>query len=522
MALARLERRVLQNVRDERDVGLDAADVLLADRAQRLAAQALERLVVAGDLDQQRIVIRRDLRADIGIAAVQTHAVAARGTVGRDLADVRQEVVLGVLGRDAALHRIAARDHIRLLADADFLVKQRIAFGNQDLRAHQIHAGQLLGDRVLDLDARVHLDEVVIARFVDQELDRARGHIAHMPRDLDRVRIQLCAQLLGHAPRGRELHDLLIAALERAVALEQVDDIAVPVAQHLHLDVLGLDEEFLDEDILVTERLLRLALDLQEVDADILRAVAAAHAAAAAAPGRLEQHRVAELLRERDGVVHIGQRASRAGDGGHAALLRDGLGGQLVAHLLQNPGRRADERDARLLAGAGKRRVLRQEAIAGMDRVHAAALRQVNDPRDVQIRCQRAFVFADQVGLVRARAVQAVCILLRIDGYCAQVQVIARAENAQRDLPAVGDQHLVKLADFQMASVLSVQKKYHSVDNNIIPFSRAVSNSSPVSCTKVPIYGRMQRAHTRCIPSHGFRYKGKRLFPGGYRPSPLG
>ena len=58
MALARLERRVLQDVRDERDIGLDAADVLLADRAQRLAAQALERLVVAGDLDQQRIVIR--------------------------------------------------------------------------------------------------------------------------------------------------------------------------------------------------------------------------------------------------------------------------------------------------------------------------------------------------------------------------------------------------------------------------------------------------------------------------------
>ena len=277
-----------------------------------------------------------------------------------------------------------------------------------------------------------------------------------MPRDLDCVRIQACAQLLGYAPRGCKLNHLLVAALQRAVALEQMDDIAVPVAQHLHFNVLGLNEELLDEDILVAERLLRLALDLREVDADILRAVAAAHAAAAAAPCRLEQHRVAVFLRQRDRVLRIGQRTRRPRDGGHTAFVCNGLGGQLVAHLLEDLGRRADERDARLFTGAGKRRVLGQKAVAGMDRVHAAAFGKVDDPRDVQIRCQRAFVLADQVGLVRAGAVQAVGIFLRIDGHRAQAQIIACAENAQRDLTAVRHQYLLELTNFQLASVLSL------------------------------------------------------------------
>ena len=458
MAFARLERRMLQDVRDERDVGLDAADMLLADGAQRLAAQTGKGLVMAGDLDQQRIVIRRNLRADIGAAAVHAHAVAAGRTVSRDLADIRQEVIARVLGRDAALERVAARGHVRLLADADLLVKQRIALGNQNLRTHQINAGQLLGDRVLDLNARVHLNKVVVAGLVHQKLDRARGHIAHMPRDFDCVRIQAGPQLLGYAPRGRKLDHLLVAALERAVALEQMDDIAVLVTQHLHLDVLGLDEELLNKDILVAERLLRLALDLREVDADILRAVTAAHAAAAAAPCRFEQHRVAVFLRQRDRVLRIGQRARRTGDGRHPTFVRNGLGGQLVAHLLKDFGRWADERDARLLAGAGERRILRQKAVSGMDRVHAAALGEVDDSGDVQIRCQRALVFADQVGLVRARAVQAVGIFLRIDGNRAQAQIIACAENAQRDLPTVGNQYLSEFTNFQLASVLSLQE----------------------------------------------------------------
>lgn len=78
-----------------------------------------------------------------------------------------------------------------------------------------------------------------------------------------------------------------------------------------------------------------------------------------------------------------------------------------------------------------------------MDRIHLSALGKVDDRRDIQIRGQRAFVLADEVGLIRARSIQTVCIFLRIDCNGAKVQVIAGAEDALRDLAAIGDKDLL-------------------------------------------------------------------------------
>ena len=48
------------------------------------------------------------------------------------------------------------------------------ALGDADLRLDDVDAGHLLGDRVLDLDARIDLDEVEGAGIgIHQELDRA-------------------------------------------------------------------------------------------------------------------------------------------------------------------------------------------------------------------------------------------------------------------------------------------------------------------------------------------------------------
>ena len=90
-----------------------------------------------------------------------------------------------------------------------------------------------------------------------------------------------------------------------------------------------------------------------------------------------------------------------------------------------------------------------------MDGVHLAAFGEIDDGRDVQISGQRAFVFPDPVGFVRARAVQAVGILLGIDRNRAQVQVITGPENALRNLAAVGHEDFFKLPDFHGRSVLS-------------------------------------------------------------------
>src|SRR5690606_38934882 len=60
--------------------------------------------------------------------------------------------------------------------------------------------------------------------------------------------------------RGRLLDDLLVAALDGAFALAEIEHLAVPVAEHLYFDMTRLVDEFLDEDAVVAEGGFRLVL----------------------------------------------------------------------------------------------------------------------------------------------------------------------------------------------------------------------------------------------------------------------
>ena len=99
-----------------------------------------------------------------------------------------------------------------------------------------------------------------------------------------------------HAGGGRFLDDLLVAALERAVALEEMDDVAMGVAEHLHFDVAGREDVLLDQHAIVAERGGGLALARLQHLAKLLRSIDAPHALAAAARDRLDQHRIADRV----------------------------------------------------------------------------------------------------------------------------------------------------------------------------------------------------------------------------------
>ncbi len=75
---------------------------------------------------------------------------------------------------------------------------------------------------------------------------------------LDGVAQDGVPRLDGEVLGRRDLHHLLVAALDGAVALVQVHDVAVVVAQELHLDVLGPVEEALDKDGAVAKGALSL------------------------------------------------------------------------------------------------------------------------------------------------------------------------------------------------------------------------------------------------------------------------
>ena len=111
---------------------------------------------------------------------------------------------------------------------------------------------------MLDLKARVHLDEVHFLAVGD-EFDSAGADIIDRGRRLARGGADDFA-LAGVQRRRRRLLDhLLMPPLQRALALEQRQEIAVAVADHLHLDMARGVEVFFDQHAIVAERSLCLA-----------------------------------------------------------------------------------------------------------------------------------------------------------------------------------------------------------------------------------------------------------------------
>ena len=238
------------------------------------------------DLDQQRVVVGGDLGPGEAVAGVEPDPGAAGGAVGLDGAEVGGEAVLRVLGGDAALDGEAAHLDVGLGGDADLRVGEPVPLGHQDLRLHQVPPGDHLGDGVLHLDARVHLDEVVAPLLVEEELDGAGVAVGTSAARCGGRPRRARPLLRGERQRGGELDHLLVAALHRAVALEEVDQVAVGVAQHLDLDVLGVLDVALQEDGRVAEGGLGLAAGPDEPLEQLLLAAGHPHAAPAAAGRR--------------------------------------------------------------------------------------------------------------------------------------------------------------------------------------------------------------------------------------------
>src|SRR5690606_11874320 len=97
------------------------------------------------------------------------------------------------------------------------------------------------------------------------------------------------------AGRRRLFTYLLVAALQRAVALAQMDAAALAVAEHLDLDVARQFQVFLDVERVVAESRLRLGPRGAHRFRQLVRGARDFHPAPAAAGGRLHQHRIADV-----------------------------------------------------------------------------------------------------------------------------------------------------------------------------------------------------------------------------------
>src|SRR5205807_2216357 len=146
------------------------------------------------------------------------------------------------------------------------------------------------------------------------------------------------------------------------------------VRQQLDLHVPGPLEVALAEDAVVAEGRLRLPTGGLERVVELTRRAHHAHPAAAASRRRLDHERKAELLR-------LPFRDDR-----HSGLPGDLLRGELVAAGAESLGGRADENEPGGLDGLRELRALREESVAGMDRVGAGRLRRSDVLLRVEVR----------------------------------------------------------------------------------------------------------------------------------------
>jgi hypothetical protein len=200
------------------------------------------------------------------------------------------------------------------------LQAQRLARGHQDLLFHQVHAREHLRYRVLDLYPGVHLDEVEVISL-DQELHRPCVGIPCLPRQPDGGVADPLADLVADAWRGRFFKHLLPTALHGALPLVEVDDVALVIRHHLHLDVVRPGQELLQVNGAIPER--RLGFPLCDLNGLAKLLLIFSHPdAASAAPGRRLYHdRIADLLCRLDRLVHRSG-LLRAGHHRHVGLFR--------------------------------------------------------------------------------------------------------------------------------------------------------------------------------------------------------
>ncbi len=184
------------------------------------------------------------------------------------------------------------------------------------MRLDQIDAGHALGDGVFDLDARIDLDEIELAGVgILQELDGSRRAVADRAADLERRLAQLASLRIGEKRRRSAFHHLLIAPLHGAIALVQMHQIAVRVAQDLHFHVARAADQLLEINLVLAESRLGLAPRGGHGFDEIVVVFDDAHAAAAAAPTRFEHDRKTDRAAPWRGLA-----ASSPGSGGVAGI----------------------------------------------------------------------------------------------------------------------------------------------------------------------------------------------------------
>jgi len=295
IAVSFSESRMVEHVEQKSDVGLYALDLRLTKSAHSLSGRSFKGVGKSSQLDKQAVVVRGNHRSGKSVAAIQTDSVSGSAPIELNRSSIRGKAVGRIFCGNSALYRIAVQPDILLIFDSHFVGIERITLSDENLRLHDIDSSNNFRHRVLHLNPRVHLNEVVVSMLIQQEFHSTGASVVDRPGDLQRVFTDGVSLLFAQAQRRRELDNLLMSPLDRAVSFTQMYHVAVPVAQHLYFYVFRAFQVFFDKDIVNTERLFRFALGASVFRNQVLFASDDTHTSSAAAGCRLEHDRISAL-----------------------------------------------------------------------------------------------------------------------------------------------------------------------------------------------------------------------------------
>ena len=368
------------------------------------------------DLGEQRVVARADLVAGLD-PRIDADARPGRPAQLQHTTGPGQEAGVGVLGVQANLDRVAAQHEVAL-ADAE-----RRSGGDLELAARDVDRGHGLGDRMLDLDPRVHLEEGVAAVGLEQELGGAGADVSDLGRKAQGGGAQLGAQLLADPGGGRLLEHLLVTPLDRAVALSQMHGPAVRVGDDLDLDVARLLDVALVEQRVVAERGLRLARGRRDRLVQIGGIAHDPHPAAPATRRCLDQQRIGQPVA-----------APSALHDRHAGPFCQLSRRVLAREPHECAGRRPHEADALARAGLRELGGFAEESVAGVQRVAAGLARGRGEQVRIEVR-------GDLVGRVGDAHVHGAGVGGLVERHAAAAHLAAGACETHGDLAAAGERH---------------------------------------------------------------------------------
>jgi len=311
------------------------------------------------------------------------------------------------------------------------------------LQGHQVDAGDLLGDRVFDLQAWIGLDEDEVGLhallvFLDEELEGPQALVFHLGSQLLGRGENARAQLRREHGAGCNLDHFLKAALQCAVAVAERHDMDA-VSRDLHFDMARAIDESLRIQCIDAKRRHRLGTATGVKLRDLGAGLDDAHAAAPAAAHRLDDDSHGALfVKESADLLERGA-AVRGGHDRDFAFPGELQRCALVTEQRQMLDGRADECDSCFCAGQGEIGSLAEKAVARMNRVALLALGGGNDGADIDIGGRSSA--GQRHGRIRHDAMLGVRVVAGVDGNAFNAHITRCTQDANGNLATVCNQN---------------------------------------------------------------------------------